>query len=233
MKKYFTLWLLCAALVVIGQTQNQTVNILVLGSSTAEGAGPRERNNAWVNRYRAHVQTIEPHINVINLAKGGYTTYHIMPDHFMPPPNRPAPDKERNLTKALALHPSALIINLPSNDAAYGYSVKEQLANYDSLLAIIQRSNIPVWICTTQPRNLSETQRKDQLALRDALLVKLGKNAIDFWSGIATDDNKINPNYDSGDGIHLNDEAHRILFERVVAARVHERAKPQAADSLQ
>lgn len=229
MKKNLVLvlcWLLLPAWA--NRPAREQINIVVLGSSTAEGAGPRDRNNAWVNRYRAHVQARNPQINVINLAKGGYTTYHVMPDNFAPPANRPAPDKERNITKALSLQPSALIINLPSNDAAYGYSVKEQLANYDSLLALIKRNNIPVWVCTTQPRNLSDTPRKEQRILRDALFAKLGKNAIDFWNGLATDDDKIKPSYDSGDGIHLNDEAHKILFERVVAARVHEIATPRS-----
>jgi len=233
MKKYFALWfwLLCTPVVAIGQNQGKIVNIVVLGSSTAEGAGPRDRNNAWVNRYRAYLQTTNSEISVINLARGGYTTYHLMPEAFVPPSDRPAPDKDRNITKALKLQPSALIINLPSNDTAYGYTIKEQLANYDSLLAIVKRHNIPVWICTTQPRNLSETQRKDQRAICDAIFAKLGGNAIDFWNGIATNDDKIKPVYDSGDGIHLNDEAHKLLLERVVAARVHEiaMARPQTA----
>ena len=220
----FGLCLLLAPVLVYSQNLEGKINIIVLGSSTAEGAGPRDRNNAWVNRYRAYLQTINPKISVINLAKGGYTMYHLMPETFVPPANRPAPDKNRNITKALTLQPSALIVNLPSNDTAYGYTVKEQLANYDSLLALIKRHNIPVWICTTQPRNLSNTQRKDQCTIRDAIFVKFGGNAIDFWNGIATDDNKIKPVYDSGDGIHLNDEAHKLLFERVIAARVHEKA---------
>lgn len=227
MKKTFWFGLLCVANIALGQ--NPTFNLIVLGSSTAEGAGPRDRNNAWVNRYRAQVQTSNAAINVINLAKGGYTTYHLMPDSFVPPAGRPAPDKERNITKALALQPSALIINLPSNDTAYNYSVQEQLANYDALLVLLKSQNIPVWICTTQPRNLSDRQRKEQRLLRDAIFAKLGNNALDFWSGIATNDDKIKAIYDSGDGIHLNDAAHQILSERVLAARVHEIAKPRPA----
>jgi len=224
MKKFFLfcVWLVVTPIAASGQAELEKLNIVVLGSSTAEGAGPRDRNNAWVNRYHAYLQTTNPEISVINLARGGYTTYHLMPDNFAPTADRPAPDKERNITRALALRPAAMIINLPSNDTAYGYTVKEQLANYDSLLAIAKRNKIPVWICASQPRNLSGAQRKDLRAIRDAILTKLGGKAIDFWNGIATNDDKIKSVYDSGDGIHLNDEAHRLLFERVVAARIHE-----------
>jgi lysophospholipase L1-like esterase len=225
MKKFlwFGLCLLVAPVFANSQGPEEKINIIVLGSSTAEGAGPRDRNNAWVNRYRAYLQMINPQINVINLSCGGYTTYHLMPDTYAPPADRPAPDKDRNITKALALHPAGLIVNLPSNDTAYGYAVREQLANFDTLLTRAQAQNIPIWITTTQPRNLSELQRKDQRALRDSLLARLGGNAIDFWNGIAANDDKIRPDFDSGDGIHLNDAAHRLLFERVAAARVHER----------
>jgi hypothetical protein len=127
------------------------VTIAVLGSSTAFGTGPSHADSAWVNRYRKCITDLDSSSKVVNLALGGYTTYHMLPDDFVPPANRPAPDPARNITQALSLYPFAIIINLPSNDAASGYSISEQLSNYDLILEKASAAGVPVWISTTQP----------------------------------------------------------------------------------
>lgn len=217
----FLYCLMLAALVPHVRAQTDPLHIVVLGSSTAEGTGPSDRNNAWVNRYHAYLQSIHPQSIVTNLARGGYTTYQIMPSGNVPPAGRPAPDVERNITKALSLKPSAIILNLPSNDATSGYAVKDQLTNYDAVLAQADAATVPVWITTTQPRNLSDAQRQNLMAMRDSTFARYGDRAIDFWNEIAETSGRIKSVYDSGDGIHLNDAAHGVLFERVVAANVH------------
>ncbi len=190
------------------------VVIVVLGSSTAAGSGASTPSRAWVNRYRTFLQRFRHSAQVINLAKGGYTTYKVMPSGTIPPPARPAPDPDRNITKALSFNPNAIIINLPSNDAAGGYSVSEQLANYDVIIATANTQGVPVWISTTQPRNLSVSGRQNLLTMRDSTFARFGNKAIDFWNGIARENGKIHPEFDSGDGTHLNDAGHAILFER-------------------
>ena len=196
----------------------EPVTVVILGSSTAAGTGPREIANAWVNRYLAYAESLHADNRVINLAKGGYTTYHLMPRDHLSPEGRPQPDPCRCITMALHLDPDAIIINLPSNDAAYGYSVEEQLANYDSILALAGRRETPVWITTTQPRNLTIEGRNNLMAVRDSTDARFGGRAIDFWDGLAMEDGSIDPAFDSGDGVHLNDRAHLILFQRVVEA---------------
>jgi len=152
-------WTVLAPFLVIAQTSLGPLHVVVLGSSTAEGTGPSNRNNAWVNRYRVFLQNLDPKYAVTNLARGGYTTYQIMPDGNVPPAGRPLPDRERNITKALSLKPTAIIINLPSNDATSGYSVQEQLANYGAVIARANTQKVPVWITTTQPRNTTAATR--------------------------------------------------------------------------
>ncbi len=203
-------------------TTDKTENIVVLGSSTAAGTGPSSPDSAWVNRYRKYIFSKNTTVKVINLAVGGYTTYQLMPDGFTPPQGKPKPDVAHNITKAISFNPKAIIINLPSNDVANGFSVQEQLANYDSILAKAAEVNIPVWISTTQPRNFSEEKRTMQVEMRDSTFARFGKFAIDFWSGIADSNNKIKPEFNSGDGVHLNNAGHRILFERVVAKQIYE-----------
>ncbi len=193
--------------------------IVILGSSTAAGKGPSSIDSSWVNRFRRYAEKVNLLNKVINLAVSGYTTYHIMPDGFVPTKkNRPLPSKGHNITKALELNPTSIIINLPSNDAFFKYSVDEQIANYKVILKKAKEQNVPVWITTTQPRNNNSdsTMTKELITMRDSTYSLCGNHTIDFWTTLATEKGKINPKYDSGDGIHLNDAGHKILFERVV-----------------
>jgi lysophospholipase L1-like esterase len=189
-----------------------SLRIVVLGSSTAEGSGPLNPDNAWVNRYRSYLQSANQNSEVINLARSGYTTYKIMPDGFIPPPTKPTVDSDRNITKALSLNPTAIIINMPSNDATIGISVAEQLTNYDSILSVASAYNVPVWITTTQPRNLAQSGRNILMDMRDSTFARFGDKAIDFWYGLAQYNGYIKPEFDSGDGVHLNDAAHKFCL---------------------
>ena len=197
------------------------VRIVVMGSSTAAGTGPSDPDSAWVSRYRRHLQAMDPQHEVVNLAVGGYTTYHLLPTDTDSTDGRPAPDSAHNITQALAQDPDAIIINLPSNDAANKFSIEAQLANYRRYAGIEpRRRTCPSGSPRPQPRNLDEAGRAIQTAMRDSTYARFGEHAIDFWTGLAEDDATVKPMYDSGDGIHLNSAAHAILFRRVAEADV-------------
>lgn len=190
--------------------------VTVLGSSTAAGSGPSSPDSAWVIRYKKHLASLDSSFKVINLAVGGYTTYQIMPTGFTPPAGRPVPAINNNITFALTYNPIAVLINMPSNDAANNYAINEQIANYDTLVRILNNRGINFWITTTQPRNFTSQSQLDLLkAMRDSTFSRYGAYAVDFWNGIADANGWILPQYNSGDGVHLNNTAHRILFERM------------------
>ena len=195
---------------------NQDFHIVILGSSTAAGTGPSSADSTWVNRYRKSLQEINPNNLVTNLAIGGTTTYHIMPDWFAPPPNRPASNPNNNVSQAIALGADAIIVNMPSNDASNFYGIDEQIFNFQMISAIADSADIPVWVCTPQPKTpFGATQDAVQLGVRDSVFSFFGNMALDFWNGIALPSNDIDPIFDSGDGTHLNDAAHAVLFGRV------------------
>ncbi len=194
--------------------------VVVLGSSTAEGAGPKNEANTWANRFRAWLKSEDPDLDVLNLARGGYTTYQLLPTGSAAVEERPAPDTLRNITAALKRNPAAIVLNLASNDTAYGYDAEEQRRNYAAIVAAAEAAGIPIWITTTQPRSLDDAGRQTQAALRDWILTTYGDRAIDFWTGFADADGGQNPHYDAGDGLHYNDEAHALFFERVRDAGV-------------
>jgi len=198
-----------------------SLHIVVLGSSTAAGAGASTADSAWVSRYRHALQALNPANALTNLAQGGYNTFRLMPTGFVPPPGRPSPDTTRNITAALSLQPDAIIINLPSNDAGIGHGVAGQLANFDTILSLAALAGVPVWMCTTQPRNYSnQNTLQIQLDMRDSILIRYTPRVLDFWSGLedSTSLGWIDPAFDSGDGVHLNDAGHALLYQRARAA---------------
>ena len=198
----------------------QSFHVVILGSSTAAGVGPSSSDSTWVNRYRKYIQAVNPPNQVTNLAQGGTTTYHILPDWCNAPANRPQPNSTRNVSEALRLNADGIIVNMPSNDAALGFSVAEQLTNFRAIVNHADSAGIPVWVCTTQPRSFNISKRQVQMQVRDSVLQIFGTKAIDFWTGLADSVNQIDSAYDSGDGVHLNDAAHCILFQRVQAKNI-------------
>ena len=202
-----------------------TLRFVVLGSSTASATGASVHDSGWVWRYAAWLEKQYPGSEVVNLAVGGYTTYHIQSTSFHSPEHRPEPDTIRNITTAIALHPSAIIVNLPSNDAVKRIPLAERVEN---LVRVANRAayyGIPIWICTSQPRNMNAKQRRDLADMRNFILAAFPGTVLDFWRPIATRSGRIQKRYDSGDGVHLNDAGHRRLFETVRDARIPDRLR--------
>lgn len=190
-------------------TVKKEVVIVILGSSTAEGTGPSNIENAWVSRFSGYLKKLNPRIKVINLARGGFTTTDILPGGH----------PEKNISKALSLNPDVLIVNLPSNDAAQGRGVGEQLINYREILGNIQK-DIPVWITTPQPRNFEKSKVQIQKDMVDGTYATFDDEfIIDLWTCFADENGQLKSEYDSGDGIHMNDEAHLLIFNRVLESQ--------------
>lgn len=98
--------------------------------------------------------------------------------------------------------------------------MEEQQANFRTIIQAATDKHIPVWITTTQPRtNTSGHPRNTLPQMRDWLLATYGNKVINFWEPFANADYTINKQYDQ-DGIHLNIEGHRILFERVAQKHI-------------
>jgi lysophospholipase L1-like esterase len=205
--------------------------IVVLGSSTAAGGGATTLDSAWVWMYQDYLNSISTNYHVVNLAVGGYTTYKILPTGYPVPPGISSPpDPDHNITQALSLFPDAIIINLPSNDAASGFPVEDQLVNYDTIAKLADSHNVPLFVCTPQPRNLEASLAQIQFDMVDTTYSIFGDFAIDFWTDLAKTDGsgEIEDIYDAGDGIHPNNAAHKILLQRVIGIDI-----PTAIDSTQ
>jgi hypothetical protein len=56
--------------------------------------------------------------------------------------------------------------------------------------------------------------------VRDSLRNRYGAKMIDLWPDLAQSDGRIKPEYDSGDGVHVNNTGHRLIYNRVVGSGV-------------
>jgi len=201
---------------------SRPLRLVVIGSSTAAGVGAYPVDSCWVNRYGTYLKTLNPASQVVNLAKSGYQTWHLMPTGHQTPPGRPAPDTLRNISAALALRPDVIIVNLPSNDASAGYPAREQLDNFEIIAFCAWSADVPLWITTVQPRNFDTLKIQIQYQALQAMNKRFGDLAVNFWDGLDAGNGTVNSRYDSGDGIHLNNAGHALLYDRMVAKNIPE-----------
>jgi lysophospholipase L1-like esterase len=197
-----------------------TYKIVIVGSSTAFGTGATPIDSSWARKFKIYLLRQNSTIQIINIATLGLTSWDVSPTGTVVP----APftvDVNRNITKALSFNPNAIILNLPSNDVARGISTANIHNNFMNIVGAATAQNVPVWVTTTQPRNgLSIAEGVLQAELRDWINLTYGNKSVDFWTDIANPDNTINTFYSFGDGIHLNNEGHHVLFTRMVEEKI-------------
>lgn len=196
--------------------QARGAHIVVIGSSTAAGHGLADPETSWPRRYAAYLKTRGA--TLTNLAVGGYSTYQVLPTGTANPSGRPEVDPAHNITAALALHPDAIIVNLPSNDAAMGVPVEDSLANIKVVATQARDAHVMFWVTTSQPRALPPEQVELIVGFRDRIKQEYGAHALDFFTPLASGDATPRAELNQGDGIHPNAEGHRLLFEQVKAA---------------
>lgn len=191
-----------------------------MGSSTAAGQGASSPSTSWVGRLQTHFRQNNSDgldTTVTSIAFSGQTTYHQMPTGFVSSiPGRPAPDPNSNVTRALSLSPDVIIINLPTNDIANGYTKKECMDNFRLMYQAITAANVSCYITTSQPRSLTTALKDSLKTLADSVRNNFALHSIDFWTDLVTTDglNNIKPEVSVGDGIHINDLGHNYVFIR-------------------
>ena len=229
MKYFIFCTLYINGLVFTSSAQCNPLTIVVLGSSTSFGTGASHQDSSYVGRYfRFLADSVNKDCVIYNLALSGYTSYQMQASGFIPPKNRlrHQPDTLRNITHALSLHPDAIIINFPSNDAGCNFSLQEQKDNFKRVTELADSAGIPYWITSTQPRNFTgdplANQKKLLLTEMKTILIELyPESYIDFYEGLQSKNGNILPNYNCGDGIHLNNLGHQLLFKRLKNKGIH------------
>src|SRR4030095_13902960 len=203
---------------------SQTRIYSVIGSSTAAGMGASVPDSNWVNRltyFYSHTGlSVEPH----NLAVSGHNCYQGMPSWYTPPAGRDYPLVNENITKALSYNPEVVIVNYPTNNYNL-YSVGEIMNCLQMMKDAAYAAGKTCYITTSQPRmdaSFPDLASRTKLkVIRDSIMQRFGNYAIDFFTEVADPVTyQILPNYSYGDGIHLNDRGHALLFEKVKAKNI-------------
>jgi hypothetical protein len=58
--------------------------------------------------------------------------------------------------------------------------------------------------------------------LRDSILQRFPDRSVNFWSGLTTSQGKLREQFNAGDGIHVNNDGHRVLYESMRASKLSE-----------
>ncbi|MCX6216340.1 SGNH/GDSL hydrolase family protein [Spirosoma sp.] len=197
----------------IGGTDPQkpaTATIVIIGSSTAAGWGASDYKYSWAGRLTQQLANSR----VVNLAKGGYTSYQLLPTNATHPANRPEPDTLRNLNAALKEKPTTLILSISSNDLIIGCSVEEIIANFNTIRSKALAAGVAHVIITTPlPRNYSAEVTANLLLQRDQVMKTYGSSAVNIFDPLANTQHLTKPELLSEDGIHPNDTGHEVIFK--------------------
>jgi lysophospholipase L1-like esterase len=185
--------------------------VVILGSSTAVGTGASSPAASWVGLLEDWLSTMTARYEVVNLALGGATTVPFRPDGSSPLPNA-----NRDITRALELHPDLIIANFPSNNVGANIPVATTIAHYREMQAAAAAKGIPFLLTTTQPRNFGDSSKRLLLQTEaNAVRAEFGPFVIDVYDELTNFSNglRIKSAYDSGDGTHVNDAGHAYIFE--------------------
>lgn len=195
----------------------RNVKVVVLGDSFSDGIGASSPIIQWTSLLRDELQDRYTNAELVNLGISDYTTYHIMPDDYSKS-GRPSPDTNANITAALSENPDIVVVNMTSNDMDEGYDPAEYLDNMKDIYDICVSNNIELFLTDTAPRNLNTTKRSNLSIVAQSLKYEYGDRVIPIYDAFNDGRGRINE-YDSGDGIHVNDDGHYII-------------KQQAADTI-
>jgi lysophospholipase L1-like esterase len=191
--------------------------MVVLGSSSAAGEGASSSSRGWVSLLSSSLEdVVATEWSSRNLAQGGYTTSELLPGS----------GSNGNIDDALELEPDLVVVALAgSNDLSAGTSESEFLARLTMLRETAQAAGVPVFFLSTAPKDLGTSEREalrdwgEAMAERFSACWAPGRDAeyspcfVDVFAPLANSSLGIDSDYNAGDGIHLNDAGHQMIFE--------------------
>lgn len=204
----------------------QLKRIAVIGSSTSYGYfnGLYPRDSGYVAKLNKYYKNEGLLDTIYNLAVNGMDCYNGMPTGYQPPPGRPAPDPDHNITMAVSKSPkpNVVIVNYPSNNYST-YTPHEVMLCLQTIRDYALSQGVECYITTSQPRtqfNLGE--RKNLKDIADSTLLRFGNFAIDFFYEIVDLSKNliIKEEYALGDGVHLNPAGHTVLENKVIQKNI-------------
>lgn len=186
---------------------------VVMGSSSAFGAGASAPANSWVGLLTSTYSS--QGVTVHNIAKGGYTSYHALADSCNVSDSRPVADLKHNIDKAREFKPDLVLLSYPSNDAVSMFAATETASNLLLLRWQLMQQGAAVVVLSAQPRNTNAPAQAALLELDKLLRPLVGACFVELHSLLVAGSGGLAAQYDSGDGVHLNDAGHQIVAQAV------------------
>lgn len=191
---------------------------LVMGTSTAAGLGAPV-DKGWVALLGQALAGRG--VRISNAARAGTLTYHWLPAAAARPLERPATIEALDVLKLEPSSPRLVVLSFPSNDAMAEISAGETVDNLLLLRRVEMDRGAVVYLTSSQPRDDADaSQRATMQAVDAALAAKLGDCFVDVRSSLVGADGGLAADVAAADGVHLNAQGHRKLFERLFAAIV-------------
>jgi lysophospholipase L1-like esterase len=197
-----------------GSTPGKPFVIAVLGSSTAEGEGASSLNKSWVRLLASQLSSIA-NVSIVNFATGGYSTLDLLP----------ATGAGGTVDDAIAEHPDLIVVSLAGgNDISSGTPAASYVPRLTEASRRAKAAGIPAFFVGTAPKNADDADRQQLGSWNQEMRSRFSTcwtpgNAsyspcfIDVMPELGNADHEIKSTYDSGDGIHLNDAGHDVLFQ--------------------
>lgn len=191
--------------------------LVVIGSSTAAGEGASQYENGWVSLLGESLsEVVQADFDLANLSTGGLASDALVPGS----------GHDGGIDAALDEGPDLVLVALAgSNDLSAGTSRDEFLERLSAIRDAAEREAVPVFFVSTAPKDLSEDEQQAladwSLAMRDEFepcwvphsAAPYSPCFIDVFDALANESLGIASEFGSGDGIHLNDEGHAVIFE--------------------
>ncbi len=193
--------------------------VVFLGSSSAAGHGASTRSASYAWRLSESLSASRPTACGVNLARGGYTTWHLRPGALGLRPGRPPIDTLRNIDAAVSRTPRLVVIHLPSNDPALDLPLDESLGNIAAIVAQANSVGVRVLVVGSQPRPLPGDTGVLLRRWARALDTLSAVETVDVWDSLALDSTRMKPGFVAPDGIHLNDAGHAVVYRQVLRSR--------------
>jgi len=191
--------------------------LAVIGSSTAAGEGASSSSKGWVSLLASSLATtVSGDFFAFNLAVGGYTTSELMPGS----------GAKGSIDDAVERAPNLIVVSLAgSNDLSAGTSTDTFLARLTTLRDYARDAGIPLFFVSTAPKDLSTSDKQTLKSWTEQMKTTFsscwvpGQRSdyspcfVDIFALLANDSLGVASEYSAGDGIHLNDAGHEVIFE--------------------